>query len=427
MGRLVSQRWTPDPRAFGSRRARQGGTFQAYVPRPLAEWSVALDARTAADIADAEKSIVELDRRAEAAGGRGDVPHRLEVLARLLLRAEAVGSSRVEGLVVSPQSLERAWWSPETAPSPRAREVVGNIRALQEALQEADSGTPMSVESLCRIHATLLRQTTDAAIAGQIREEQNWIGGVSPLHAAFVPPPHDELPELLADLCRYLNDDAHSPLVQAAVAHAQFETLHPFADGNGRTGRALLQLVLRRRGLCHTVVPPISLVLATWSDRYVEGLMGTRVVEEQALGAGWHAWLELVAEAVRTACAHAHDYEQSLDALVESWRERLVASLGPIRSDAAVWVLMALLPAAPLLDARAARELTGRSARAVDKAIDQLVAARILRKTSGRQRYRRYEAREVFHLITRTERALASPLGDTRQAKPARPVPARPC
>ncbi|MFV1971604.1 MAG: Fic family protein [Acidimicrobiia bacterium] len=98
-----------------------------------------------------------------------------------------------------------------------------------------------------------------------VRERQNWIGGSSynPCSAVFVPPPPDHVDGLVQDLIEYVNGDEHSPLVQAAIAHAQFETIHPFADGNGRTGRALIHVILRRRGLSPTFVPPISLVLAT--------------------------------------------------------------------------------------------------------------------------------------------------------------------
>lgn len=234
------------------------------------------------------------------------------------------------------------------------------------------------------------------------------------------------MPELLDDLCTYLSGDDHPPLGQAALAHAQFETVHPFADGNGRTGRALVQLVLRRRGLCRRFVPPISLVLATWPKQYVDALRGTRVAGAAAEAPGLSARVELAAQAGRVACAEAHAHEALVDALVTSWREQVTARVGPPRAEAAFWVLLGLLPAAPLITARSAVELTGRSERAIDGAIAQMVEAGVLKQVGGRVRYRLFEAVGVFDLVTETERALASPGRDTRSSPPVRPALRRP-
>jgi Fic family protein len=424
VGSFVEQRWEPDLAAFGPRRARAGGRYLAFVPDPLGTRRLVLDARVAADVADAERALVTLD----AAVDRQPGPHRLEVLARLLLRAEAVGSSRIEGLVVSPRRLALADLDPELEPTSHAREVIANLAALRDALTLADRGGAIGMDDLCGLHARLMAGTRDAHLGGVVRTEQNWIGGHTPLDAAFVPPPHDRLPALLDDLCAYLSGEEHSPLVQAALVHAQFETLHPFADGNGRTGRALLHLVLRRRGICGRFVPPISLVLATWSRRYVDALMGTRVAVAPGSAEdmeGWTRWIETLAEATRVACAEASRYEAAVDARVEEWRARLAATATPPRSDAAAWALLPWLPASPLLTATSAAALTGRSPRAIDGALAQLVEAGILRQVRGRVRYRVYEATGVFDLVTDAERALASPARDTRTSPPTRPVPAR--
>lgn len=421
MGRFVPARWPADLTAAGPRRARLGGTYLAYVPDPLVGRVTLVDLRVAADVADAEAALTRLD----AAGTRVQGADRFEVLARLLLRAEAVGSSQIEGLVVSPRKLALAAFDPSGDPSGRAVEVLGNIDALRDALAAADRPGPITVADLCAIHRALLAPTRDAALGGVVRSEQNWIGGSSPLDAVFVPPPPTEVPALLEDLCAYLSADTHSPLVQAALVHAQFETLHPFADGNGRAGRALLHLVLRRRGLCRRFVAPISLMLATWSRRYVDALMATRAESPAACWEGEQAWVELFAEATRAACARVEGYARGMDALVAGWRSALTATCGPIRTDAAAWALIDQLPAAPLVTARTAVALTGRSARAIDGAIAQLVQAGVLRQVSGRLRHRTYEAVGVFEWVTRLERALATPSGDTRVEKPARAVPSR--
>lgn len=424
MGSFITQHWPADPTAYGPRRAREGGTYRAYVPDLLGPMEVSLDARVAADVADAERALVELD----AAVATQNAPHRLEVLARLLLRAEAVGSSRIEGLVVSPRRLALADLDPDLEPASHAREVVANLEALREALTLADREGPIAVDDLRRLHARLMAGTQDTHLGGVVRTEQNWIGGHTPLDAAFVPPPHDRVPGLLEDLCAYLSGTEHSPVVQAALVHAQFETIHPFADGNGRTGRALLHLVLRRRGICRRFVPPISLVLATWSRRYVDALMATRAASKPGSAAhteGWTRWIETLAEATRVACAAAQRYDDAVTALVEDWRDRLASMAKPPRADAATWALLPWLPASPLITAAGAVELTGRSPRAIDGALAHLVDAGVLKQVRGKVRYRVYQAVGVFDLITDAERALASPALDTQQAKPSRPVPAR--
>lgn len=185
MPQYVVARWQPDPTAPGPRRSRMGGTFRACVPDPLVPRRLDLDARVAADVSDAERAISTLDATVDATPH----PHRLEVLARLLLRAEAVGSSQIEGLVVSPRRLALASLDPELDAASHARDVVGNIHALRDALTLADRPGPVTVEDLCALHASLMAGTRDAHLGGLVRREQNWIGGRTPLDAAFVPPP----------------------------------------------------------------------------------------------------------------------------------------------------------------------------------------------------------------------------------------------
>lgn len=139
-----------------------------------------------------------------------------------------------------------------------AVEVLGNIAAMESAVDLASRPEKFGLEDLCSVHRTLMDSSSVPEIGGIVRTDQNWMGGSSfnPCSAAFVPPPPEHVADLLRDLLEYINGDEHSPLVQAANAHAQFETIHPFADGNGRTGRALIHVVLRRRSLAPRFVPP---------------------------------------------------------------------------------------------------------------------------------------------------------------------------
>ncbi len=247
------------------------------------------------------------------------------------------------------------------------------------------------------------------------------------------------IPELIDDVCtwcqyhprraalrRALTGNEHSPLVQAAIAHAQFETIHPFADGNGRSGRALIHVILRRRGLSPTFVPPISLVLATWSDDYISGLTAFRHLDpadspERSLAA--HTWLRTFAGATLRACNDAQIYAARVDELVHEWR----LSLGTVRKGSALDLLLDVLPGVPLLTVESAAGLIDRSDVATGAVVNRLVDAGILtQRNIGRQRYRIFEAPTVLDLFTSLERALAGPTGDTATDEPARPVPKSP-
>lgn len=230
--------------------------------------------------------------------------------------------------------------------------------------------------------------------------------------------------DLLDDLLAYVNRDDHSPLVQAALAHAQFETIHPFADGNGRTGRALVHVVLRRRGLAPAFVPPVSLVLATWSDTYVAGLMSFRHLAEPdspERSTAAAEWLRLFATATRRACIDAERYADQIDAMTAGWRKRL----GWVRNNSSTDLLLGVLPGAPVVSVESASALIGRSKARTSGAVNALADAGILRQRNlGRQRYRVFEATDVLDLFTGLERALASRSGDTAATPPARGVPA---
>jgi Fic family protein len=208
------------------------------------------------------------------------------------------------------------------------------------------------------------------------------------------------------------------------MAHAQFETIHPFVDGNGRTGRALIHVVLKRRGLAETVIPPISLVLATWSTEYVAGLTASRYRGPQTsreAHEGMNDWVALFATATSRAVADAETYEQRVLELQESWRQRL----GKVRSDSAALLLIGAIPGAPIITVKSASELVRKSGQAVNQAIAQLVDAGILKQSTIGRRNRVFEAVELIDAFTDLERQLASPEADTRHSPPTRSVPRR--
>jgi Fic family protein len=232
------------------------------------------------------------------------------------------------------------------------------------------------------------------------------------------------VPGLVADLCAFCTTDDLSPVAQAAIAHAQFETIHPFVDGNGRTGRALIHMVLRRRGIAERVLPPVSLVLATLARSYIDGLTAFRYVGSASSPRaieGLNTWVGRFAGACTRSVQDAKDFEARVAELEMSWRERL----GPVRANSAVDLILRILPGAPILTVDGAATLIGRTFNPANEAIQRLVDAGILRQVNVGRRNRAYEAPDVIAAFTALERQLASPEGDTRMSKPVRRVPER--
>ena len=422
MAKVIRKHWQSEASSGLPRKDRQSCEYEAYVPDPLVGRAIVLDGIVAADVADAEAAITRLNLEARALVDT-------EALARLLLRAESVASSKIEGLEIGPRRLleaEALRALGQKSPDVTASAVLGNIEAMVYAVRSVPSDEELTLEQLLEIHRRLLAGSRLEASGGKIRSAQNWIGGSSynPCSAAFVPPPPELVHDLLVDLCRFCNDDALPAVVQAALAHAQFETIHPFIDGNGRTGRALIHLILRRRGLAARVLPPVSLVLATWATDYVAALEGTRYRGRPASAAaheGLNRWVGLFATACRRAVDDASAFDERVRGLEVTWRERL----GAVRADSATDLLLHVLPGAPVLTVRSAAALISRSLRATNAAIARLSEAGVLTQVTVGRRNRTFEARELIDAFTDLERQLASPTGDTRAAPPSRRVPRR--
>ena len=424
MAQLLHQRWRAEPDGPGLTRGdRSGCDYDAYVPDALGGRIVHLEGSVAADIADAERGIAELDRSAVALGNT-------EALARLLLRAESVASSRIEGLEIGPRRLlqaDAARDRGEAVNDVTAADVLANIDAMAYAVEAVGTSTDLTIDHLLEAHRRLLMRTRLAAHAGRIRTIQNWMGGsvYNPCSAAFVPPPPELVEELLADLCAFCNDDALPAVAQAAIAHAQFETIHPFVDGNGRIGRALIHMVLRRRGVVKRIFPPVSLVLATHADQYVAALTAPIPWRRRMSDAATQSiagWVAMFSGACIRAVHDAESFEERIGEIQGRWHERL----GTTRGHSAVHALLSVIPGAPVLTVKSAVELTGRSLIAVNDAIARLVEAGIVKQTKAQARNRTFEARGIIDAFVDLERRLASPAGDTRVERPARHVPRRP-
>jgi Fic family protein len=354
-----------------------------------------LDGKTVAAVAEATKALGHLnDTRPQLAS--------LAALARNLLRSESAASSRIEGVKISQKRLARAAYVRDGSRrgDNRAAEVLGNVEAMERAIELGSNAEPFTVADIQDIHRTLLRFTDDRDIAGVIRPKQSWIGGndYHPIGATYVGPPHEQVPGLLDDLCLFIARTDIAAVAQAAIAHAQFENIHPFPDGNGRIGRALIYAVLRRRGEASNYIPPISLVLGSEPKSYIGGL-GAYSQGKASI------WCERFAYATARSAREAEQLAQRIEGIQAKWLDRL----GQPRRDAAVRQLVSALPAHPVIDVPAAQQLTDKSHVAVGNAIAQLEEAGILKKLNERKWGRVWECGELLSLIEDFEKSVSTP------------------
>ena len=392
IGRRIQLTWQHDPTVYAPPKYRRACRYEAFVPVPLAEQEqVRLGVDVAGVVSEAEAAIRELNTNARPA---------LAPLARLLLRTESIASSKVEGMQLGIRELARAEARIESGgkAGPTALEILANIDAMELAIHEAATVDRFSTTEIQAIHRRLLEKAPNAHVAGRIRTVQNWIGGndYNPCGADFVPPPPEYVAALLTDLCEATNDDLLPPLVQAALVHAQFETIHPFDDGNGRTGRALIHVVLRRRGIAPAYVPPISVALSRARDRYISGLTDYR--EGRA-----EAWIEYFAGIAASAAHLASDYLEAVHALTARWRTQLAEAPRSPRSDAAAWAIIDILPAHPMISAPVAAAATGRSKPQIYQGLRELEKAGRLEPLSLGERNRSWEAVGLLDLLARLE------------------------
>lgn len=420
--------WESTVEAGVPRAQRRSGSYQRYVPDHLDGVGLAVDG-------DVSRQVTAVERSVRALNGPG--AESLAGIARFLLRSEAIASSQIEGIAPSAQQVALAeLGQSETVRgvSEQAKHVAHNMTIVRGATTELVETETLTMDHIVELHRSLL---PDEPRHHGLRTVQNWIGSSNwtPIGATFVPPAPERVPELMSDLVDYLNGAAHSPLVQAGVVHAQFETIHPFTDGNGRVGRALIHTVLARRGLTDRAVLPISLVLATLRDRYVGGLTTfrhTSATGSAAASAATNDWLRTFVEAAAVSVEQSRSVVATIEALRQKWTEQLTThrtavGLRPApRADSAVARLLRQLPEVPVVTATTLARILGVSFPAASAALDELRQAGILTTTSIERGATAYIARDVLDVLTLTERALASTQFDTRVSAPRPGVPARP-
>lgn len=377
------------------------------MPDSIAGWDRPLAGRAAEAVSAATAALSQLQT-----GGSG---HDVEVLATTLLRAEALGSSCIEGLRASNKRLALAAYEPVAA-DPTARAVLGNVRAMERAIEIGTEAREFRLDDVIDIHRTLLNGTTEERFAGVVRTEQNWIGGrgTSPRDAAFIPPPADRVRPLLDDLVAFVNLDDLPSIAQAAIAHAQFETIHPFGDGNGRAGRCLVHVILRRRNVAPRLVPPISVVLATNAKRYIAGLTDYREGHVDD-------WIGSFADSVALSARSTEVLHAQIDRLLNE----LVARAGSPRADSVARKIILGLPQQPILSADVAATSYAVTPTAARAALNRLEQAGVLVPTRvGRRRDREWINDELFQLLDAFERDVGESEAGTKR-RPS-PSPTRP-
>lgn len=390
MGRYVSQKWDGNPQALRAR-DRRGGRFDAYVPHRLEGWQPLLSADVVAFLGETERVLVDTASRLQPRVG-GDI----------CLWAESLGSSHIEGVAPTPkrvvQALAKRQHTGEGATHGAVAEVIGNIDATAQAQQMLAQRQDLRLETLLDAHRTLMAASPTPHFGGVVRSDQNWIGGNDwhPLESEFVPPPPEMCLPLLEDLIVYLRGEGHPPMLQAAVAHVQFETVHPFGDGNGRAGRAVLYGVLKHRCVPGGMMPPVSLALSRNRDAYLDALAEFQTyvgdADHPRRSEALTRWLEVLADAVQKSSAAVVRYRQAIGTLQNHWR----AAVGGRKKRSVAAAVIDYLPANPSVTAKTLADATGFSQRRCGDALRRLEVAGVVRGRSAGPLLRVYDADKVF-------------------------------
>lgn len=358
------------------RRKLDGPYLAAVVPEIAHRPAPVFDVDTRSDAEAAVAEIVRFD---------AELAHRLLPFTALLLRSESSASSKIENLTASAKAVALA--EVGRGRSANAALVVRNTAAMEAAIRLADS---LDAQAIIDVHATLLREDAPH-LTGRFRSEQVWIGGsdFGPHTAAFVPPHHDRVEAAVEDLVRFTHRDDLGALVQIAIAHAQFETIHPFEDGNGRTGRALVHALLRARGLTRSVTVPLSAGLLTDTPAYFAALDRYREGDPAAIVAAF-------ARAAFASAANGRRLVAQLDEVRAAWDERITA-----RRDSIAWPITDLLFRQPAVDWGVLTGALDATTPALLRAIDRLVGAEVLVEATGAARNRVWIAPDILDALDR--------------------------
>lgn len=351
---------------------RQSGDYQAAIPAEVENLEVSLPSRILADAEEASQEIARFD---------AELGDEIAPFASVLLRSESAASSKIENLTASARAIAEA----ETLGHSRRRNasvIVANTEAMQAAVALADriDGT-----AILAMHAALMN-ASNPDIAGRWRTEQVWIGGgdFGPRGADFIAPQHSRVPGAIDDLIRFAGRDDIPVLPQIAIAHAQFETIHPFSDGNGRTGRALIQAMLRNKRLTRQVTVPVSAGLLTDTDSYFQALTAYREGDPSPI-------VERLSAASILAVDNGRHLVSDLRTIRQFWASKITA-----RRDSAVHRIADLLIKRPVINAKLVTRELNIPMSNVYRYLDPLIKAGIIVEFTDQSRNRAWRAPEVL-------------------------------
>lgn len=369
--------WVRSGHEVASRRAlmRASGDYQAAIPPAIAAVEPTLAPSLQAAVDDASTELARFD---------AEMGHMVAPFASILLRTESASSSEVENLTSSAKQVALAEIG--ASGSQNANLVVANVRAMRAALRFADD---LSIDAIIDMQRALLEESAPQ-FTGQFRHQQVWIGGgsLSPHDAQFVPPHHDRVPALMSDLIEFCARTDIPALTHAAIAHAHFETIHPFPDGNGRTGRALVHSMLRRARLTRNISVPVSAGILRDTRRYFDALTAYRAGSLDEI-------VEVFVDAVFAAVTNSRTLASELGEVSQRWEAI------PTRQGSAGLRLKALLLGQPVVTAKLVASELGVTTVTAQAAIDTLVAGGALQQTNSWKRNRIWHAPEVLDALDR--------------------------
>lgn len=378
--------WHIDDKAPISRtkRSRGNGPYCSAIPIQLSQLPTQIPSALATEVEDATAALARFDEY--AALRLGDQIHTLGPMSAVLLRTEATSSSQIEHLTVGAKNL--ALEMIHEGSSENAAIVAGNVRAMESSLQLS---AEINLENLLAMHQALLSaQQGWEQYAGRFRTELIWVGtdATSPRGASFVGPQPELIDAAIDDLLAFIQRNNLPVLVQCALAHAQFETIHPFADGNGRTGRALIHAILRNKGITQHMIPPVSAGLLRQAEKYFDTLTAFRAGDAGPL-------VELFTQ----VCLFASDKGMNLIEDLDNQLQQIRESIGSVRKDAAVWKVIPHLIAQPILNTAYLQQHIGLSKPQAERAIRTLADAGVLTARNSAKRNIVWEQRGILEVL----------------------------
>jgi Fic family protein len=356
----------------------QVGGYKAFIPAPLPpEPPLQMDGELVRLLSEADRALGRLD-------GVTSILPNPDLFVAMYVRQEAVLSSQIEGTQSTLEDVLQFEVTEQVDPIPHdVEEVVNYIRAMNYGLDRLNS-LPLSLRLIREIHHILLEGVRGGnRTPGEFRKQQNWIGGEDStlLKASFVPPPVEAMQTTLANLEAFLHDQTLPVLIHCGLIHAQFETIHPFMDGNGRTGRLLITFLLCQRGVLHRPLLYLSYFLKAHKIEYYDRLMAIRNQGD------WEGWLKFFLRGVLEVSVSATGTARSILLLRDEHRELIIKHLG---TSTMGLQLLDVLFRQPLISVRMVEEYLQCSYVTASRLIDQFVDLGLLREVTGWQRNRRY-------------------------------------